>query len=109
MKARTHWWLERLSSLALMPLSIWFVIEVSRTDLSQAVDLARWLREPVTALLLGLFMTVSLYHAKLGLEAVIDDYISSPRFNPWGHQANRFILLVSFVASIAGILHFAQN
>lgn len=71
-----HWWMERLTSLALIPLSVWFIISLVTQLLGASPhDLHRWLASPITALLLALFIAIGFYHTKLGLQVVIEDYV----------------------------------
>lgn len=70
-----HWWWQRVSAIALIPLSIWFVAElVFLTDVDRATAI-RWLGSPVTLGLMSLFLIALIYHAVLGLQVVIEDYI----------------------------------
>ncbi len=70
-----HWWWQRVSAIALIPLSIWFVAElVFLTDVDRATAI-RWLGSPVTLGLMSLFLIALVYHAVLGLQVVIEDYI----------------------------------
>ena len=72
-----HWVHQRLSAIALMPLSLWFVTALLTHMHDDAVDLANWIRAPfVTVLLVGLIGAM-FYHAKLGLQVVIEDYVHS--------------------------------
>jgi succinate dehydrogenase / fumarate reductase, membrane anchor subunit len=70
-----HWWLQRLTAIALVPLTIWFVIVLlTHLGMSRA-ELARWMRTPATATPLALFLIVGFWHLKLGLQVVIEDYV----------------------------------
>jgi succinate dehydrogenase / fumarate reductase membrane anchor subunit len=72
-----HWWRQRLTSLALIPLSLWFVGSlVSLTDTDHATAVA-WLGSPVTLGLMVLFLGATFYHAALGLQVVIEDYVGN--------------------------------
>jgi succinate dehydrogenase / fumarate reductase membrane anchor subunit len=70
-----HWWMQRLTAVALVPLTLWFVASlmvVARADYAQVVE---WVRQPLnTAVLVALLIAV-FYHAVLGLQVVLEDYI----------------------------------
>ena len=70
-----HWWAQRVTAIALIPLSIWFVASiVFLTDVDHATAI-QWLRSPITLGLMSLFLIALVYHAVLGLQVVIEDYI----------------------------------
>lgn len=70
-----HWWAERLSAVALLPLTLWIAVSlIAHTNSDYAVFLA-WLRNPAVAVLVILLLIVLFYHAALGLQVVIEDYI----------------------------------
>ena len=71
----SHWWGQRVSALALIPLSLWFaisVLQLSRADYTVVID---WLHTPWVAVLLALFVATIFYHAYLGLQVVFEDYV----------------------------------
>jgi succinate dehydrogenase / fumarate reductase membrane anchor subunit len=70
-----HWWAQRLTALALIPLSLWFVVSVAHliyADYSVAID---WLHTPWVAVLLTLMLAALFYHAYLGVQVVVEDYV----------------------------------
>jgi succinate dehydrogenase / fumarate reductase membrane anchor subunit len=72
-----HWWAQRVSAIALVPLVLWFVaaiIALSGADRAVFVD---WLHHPVPAVLLVLLLIATFYHGALGLQVVIEDYVES--------------------------------
>jgi succinate dehydrogenase / fumarate reductase membrane anchor subunit len=70
-----HWWAQRLTSLALVPLTLWFIWSMLRlTDASQA-DVADWLASPVRLALLLALIAATFHHLQLGLQVVIEDYV----------------------------------
>lgn len=71
------WWLERVSAVALIPLTVWFTaLIVAHTGDSYAALLA-WLRTPIATTLMILLLAVLFHHIALGLQVVIEDYAHS--------------------------------
>ena len=72
-----HWWLQRLTAVAIIPLSIWFVSELIQNLHSTHQEVVDWISSPVvTVLMLGLICGI-FYHAKLGIQVVVEDYVHS--------------------------------
>ncbi len=67
-----HWWAQRVSALALIPLSLWFAVSVLGLVHADYVVVITWLHAPWTAVLLSLFL---FYHAYLGVQVVVEDYV----------------------------------
>ena len=71
-----HWWTQRVTSVALVLLGLWFLFAlISLPDLSYPTVTA-WLGSPVTAVLLSLLIGTMVYHSILGLQVVVEDYVS---------------------------------
>jgi len=70
-----HWWHQRLSAIAIVPLSVWFVTAMLGRLTADHAAVVNWISSPfVTVLLIALIVSV-FYHAKLGLQVVIEDYV----------------------------------
>jgi len=70
-----HWWVQRLTAVALIPLTLWFVW-IGPGLLSADYDSARsFVGAPFNALLLAAFVVSLFWHAQLGLQVVIEDYV----------------------------------
>ena len=71
-----HWWMQRLSGIALVPLCLWFVFSavglLINADLATVTD---WVGRHFNPVLLILFALCMFHHAQLGLQVVIEDYI----------------------------------
>ena len=93
-----HWISERVSAVALVPLTlwgIWAVVRLARGDYDFAVE---WIRQPLNATLMVLLLAISFSHMCAGLRVVVEDYI---------HVAlNKAALLILnlFVCGLAGAL-----
>ena len=70
-----HWWVQRVSAIALVPLTLWFVISIIGLLGADHRTLVDWVSNPLTATLLVLLIVATFYHAVLGLQVVIEDYI----------------------------------
>lgn len=72
-----HFWRLRLGSIALIPLSVWFVCIVLSLVGADRAAAAAFLARPVNAIPTALFVVAALHHMVLGLQVVIEDYVHS--------------------------------
>ena len=92
-----HWLSERLSSVALLLLSSWFVASLLLLpDLGQRT-LTEWLREPSGAVPMALFVITAFWHGIDGLKVVVDDYVDDEA-NRWAVNTLIFFLGVAGAA-----------
>ena len=71
-----HWWLQRLSAVALVPLSLWFVTALAgHVAAADHAAVVAWMSHPGIAIALIIFISTLLYHSKLGVQVVIEDYV----------------------------------
>ena len=70
-----HWWKQRLTSVALVPLVLWFVVSMIALAGQDRAHVLNWLHSPLHAVVFSLFLIVSLYHANLGLRKIYEDYV----------------------------------
>ena len=72
-----QWWRERVSALALLPLTVWFAASLIVHTGSDYATFIAWLRTPIITILMVLLLVCVFYHMALGLQVVIDDYVHS--------------------------------
>jgi succinate dehydrogenase / fumarate reductase membrane anchor subunit len=70
-----HWWMQRLTSVALVPLSIWFVVSLLSLPSFDHATVVAWMGQSWTALLLILFVLTCTWHSQLGVRVVVEDYV----------------------------------
>jgi succinate dehydrogenase / fumarate reductase membrane anchor subunit len=70
-----HWWLQRLTSIALVPLTIWFAVSLLSLPALDHVTVISWMAQSWTALLLILLVLVGTWHSQLGVQVVVEDYV----------------------------------
>src|SRR5258708_5693090 len=90
-----EWRLQRLTAIALIPLSLYFVASVLWLATSDRITAAAWLASPVTALLVMLFVLAGLAHALVGLRSVFLDYV---------HTRARLVAAGLFIRAAAVLL-----
>jgi succinate dehydrogenase / fumarate reductase membrane anchor subunit len=72
-----HWWAQRITAIALVPLTLWFVIAVLELIGAGLPTFAAWVGHLLPAVLLILLLVATFYHGALGLQVVIEDYIEN--------------------------------
>ena len=72
-----HWWAQRVSAVALLPLTLWFVASIIAHTGSDYVTFIAWLRTPLATVLMILLLMALFHHTALGLQVVIEDYVHS--------------------------------
>ncbi|NKB39208.1 MAG: succinate dehydrogenase, hydrophobic membrane anchor protein [Gammaproteobacteria bacterium] len=92
-----HWWHQRLSAIALLPLSLWFIYSVVSMVGADYMTVVYWIRLPYVTVLLILFLVALFYHALLGMQIVVEDYIHSE----W--QKIACLILVKFLAAVGAL------
>jgi succinate dehydrogenase / fumarate reductase membrane anchor subunit len=102
-----HFWRERVTAVALAPLSLWFLFVLLGLAGTSEVTALQFLAHPWNALLMGAFICFSLYHAALGLQVVIDDYIHTAGMKIFLLLVVRFSCLAVFAVSIFALIRIA--
>lgn len=71
-----HFWVQRVTALALIPLTIWFMVALVTVLINHDVTAVRaWLTQPINAMVLAALIIALFWHAKLGLQVIIEDYV----------------------------------
>jgi succinate dehydrogenase / fumarate reductase, membrane anchor subunit len=70
-----HWWVQRLTSVALVPLGVWFTVSLLSLPAFDHTTVVAWMAQSWTALLLILFVLIGTWHSQLGVRVVVEDYV----------------------------------
>ena len=92
-----HWWAQRLTAIALIPLVVWFAISLVLLSGADYTVARAWIGSPLVMMLLILTIGVGLHHGQLGLQVVIEDYVGS---DGWKLA---LIVIVKFIAVLFGL------
>ncbi len=102
-----HWWAERATSVALVPLTLWFILAIYRMAGLGAADIAHWVSHPVNATLLLALILVTFHHMALGLQVVIEDYIHNDRTRLGVVLLMKGVTALLAIAAIIAVLKLA--
>ena len=94
-----HWWSQRVTSIALVLLSVWFVVSLLTLQSFDHATVVSWIARGWTAPLLVIFVLVATWHSQLGVRVVIEDYVH-------GGTKTLTLVLVTFahcVVAAAGV------
>jgi succinate dehydrogenase / fumarate reductase, membrane anchor subunit len=96
-----HWWVQRLTSVALVPLTVWFVVSLLSLPAFDHATVSAWMGQLWTAVFLILLVLTAAWHSQLGVRVVVEDYVH-------GQGAKALVLaLITFfhvVIAVAGVL-----
>lgn len=93
-----HWWLQRLTSIALVPLTVWFVVSLLSLPGLDHATVAGWMAQAWTAVLLIILVLVTCWHSQLGVRVVIEDYV---------HASGTKTLTLVIVTFVHALIAFA--
>lgn len=96
-----HWWAQRVTAAALVPLTLWFVASLIARAGDDYGAFILWLRAPVATVLMVLLLIALFYHMALGLQVVIEDYVHTEKIKI---PAVAVIHLGCFVLAVTGIV-----
>jgi succinate dehydrogenase / fumarate reductase membrane anchor subunit len=102
-----HFWHERVTSVALIPLSLWFLYAMLGLAGTSEVTALQFLAHPWNAMLMGGFVCFSLWHAYLGLQVVVDDYIHTTGTKIFLLLAIRFAVIAAGATCLFAIARIA--
>lgn len=74
-----HWWIQRVTAVALAPLTLWLAVSLFARARGDYGAFMLWLRTPVTTILMVLLLIALFYHMALGLQVVVEDYVHTKR------------------------------
>lgn len=97
-------WMMRLTSVALLFLTIGFLCIVLSLSGKTLPQLRAEFAHPFVAIVMLLFILASVVHMKIGMQSIIDDYVHAPHAKEWALMANVFFCVGTGVAAIFAVL-----
>ena len=102
-----HWWAQRVSAVALVPLTLWFLFAMLALPALEYSVVHAWLARPMNAVLTVLLLAALGQHAHLGLAVVVEDYVHSPGLKILTLMLLRFAFVLTGAAGVFAVLHVA--
>jgi len=104
-----HWWMQRLTAIALLILGIWFLVSFAGLDSYVEADLHTWVHSPFNAIMLLLASITLAWHSMLGIQIVIEDYVHGPGLKVVSIILSKFVHVFLGLAGVLAILKIAMG
>ncbi len=102
-----HWWAQRVTAVAMIPLLLWFVIDLISLTGARRGEVLVWLHRPLPAIATVLMLVAVFYHMALGVQVVIEDYVHTEWLKMTALLLNKFAAFVLAAAGIFAVLRIA--
>jgi succinate dehydrogenase / fumarate reductase, membrane anchor subunit len=102
-----HWWMQRLTSVALVPLGLWLAIALATLNDYSHAGVSAWVAAPVNAVLLILTVLATIHHSRLGVQVVIEDYVRGKALKVTGLMLSTLVHFAVAIAALFAILRIA--
>ncbi len=102
-----HWWMQRLTAIALLPLGIWILISLLCLLHANYATARHFVAEPLHAILIIAFIVAMFWHAQLGLQVVIEDYVHTRWLEVSSTLAVKFLCLLGALASTLAVVRIS--
>lgn len=98
-----HWWAQRVTAVALIPLSLWFVAAAAHLPGAGYEEIVAWITSPWNTILLIAWIIAAYYHAALGIQVIVEDYIHTDWVKISGILAMKLFFAFLALASLFAI------
>ncbi|MCC5866960.1 MAG: succinate dehydrogenase, hydrophobic membrane anchor protein [Gammaproteobacteria bacterium] len=102
-----HWWSQRVSALGLVILGPWFAWSLTRLPSIDYLQVTAWIAAPVNTIGLLLLLPTMAYHARLGVQVVIEDYVNTGWLKVSGLVLVTFVFYAAAVAGMFAVLRIS--
>ena len=94
----SHFWTQRLSAIALIPLVLWLCFSVASLPGMDYLSVREWLASPLTSIMMVLLVATAFFHSRLGLQTIVEDYVG-------GHGPRTVVIIaITFAAAILAVV-----
>ena len=101
-----HWWMQRVTAIALLILGLWFLVSIRGGDHGES-DMIAWVANPLNAVMLLLLAVMLTWHSMLGVQVVIEDYVHSEGLKLATLLVVKFAVIVLGASAVFAVLKIA--
>jgi succinate dehydrogenase / fumarate reductase membrane anchor subunit len=102
-----HWWLQRVSSALLLPLTLWFAVSAALLAGASHAETVAWIGRPHNTVLLLATLAISFQHTASGLQNILEDYVNQEWLRMGAILAQKTICALLWLASTLAVLRIA--
>ncbi|MEY8264149.1 MAG: succinate dehydrogenase, hydrophobic membrane anchor protein [Bermanella sp.] len=102
-----HWWLQRVTAIALIPLTLWFAFKVAVLSTADYQTVVACVGTPWSAALLVSLIFAAFYHAALGMQVIFEDYIANKAFRIAAVMGTNLLMFLLAAAAIIAVIRIA--
>ena len=102
-----HWWVERVTAIALVPLTIWFIYAVLHLLGSPQAVVHRFVGNPLNTVLLLATVAMTFHHMQLGIQVILGDYVHHQKWQAGLTLLNKGVALILGLLCAVSILRMA--
>src|SRR5215469_15220862 len=102
-----HWWAQRVTAVALVPLLLWFVVSLIALTGADQKAVVAWLHAPFPAIVTVLLLIAGFYHMSLGVQVVIEDYVHDEWIKISALVLNKLVAFALAATGIFAVLRIA--
>lgn len=102
-----HWIMQKITSIAMIPLVIWLIISIIGLQGASYAEFTAWMAQPANAVMMILLIITSIYHAVLGNQVIIEDYIHHEAFKMFKLIGQKIFFFALGVLGIFCVLKIA--
>ena len=102
-----HWWLQRVSSALLLPLTLWFALSAALLAGASYEETVAWIARPHNAVLLLVTLAISFQHTASGFQNILEDYVNQEWLKMGAILAQKTIFVLLWLASTLAVLRIA--
>ena len=100
-----HWKFQRISAIINMPLIMWFVYSIVTFSDYTYISVTEWVKSPINCILITSMFASIFYHSSLGIQVVIEDYISEIKSRAFLLNFSKIIIFFLFIVSFGSVIN----
>lgn len=104
-KATGHFWYQRITAITLIPLTVWVLVFMDKALNVPHAETEAWLLSPVNAAIIVVWVLAAFYHAALGVQVVLEDYVSTVSLRLWMIRFTNLIFLLLGIAALSAVVY----